>query len=117
MKKYKRPEALPNAQNNWRGLDGKTPRTVMVEPERSLPAKYLQITLTLDSLTGTTTASVQVQAWSKRKMLYESKFIRLKPHQRRRIHIPVATHGTTPIHKLVITTHKDILLLVSIRAK
>jgi hypothetical protein len=117
MKKYKRPEVLLNAQNNWRGLDKNKSATVIVEPERSLPNKYLQVTFTLDSLTMPGTVSIKVTAWSKYKMLYESKFIRLKPMQRRRLHIPVSTHGLTPIYKLVITTHKDIILLVSIRAK
>lgn len=117
MKKYKAPAMLPNAQNNWRNVDEKTPAKIIIEPERSLPAKYLQVTFTLDALTLPGTVSIRVTAWSRHKMLYESKFIRLRPNQRRRIHIPVATHGITPIHKLIISTHKDIILLVSIRAK
>jgi hypothetical protein len=117
MQKYKAPKTLPNAQNNWRNVDEKKPATIIIEPERSLPAKYLQVTLTLDSINLPGTVSIQVAAWSRHRMLYQSKFIRLKPMQRRRVYIPVATHGITPIHKPVITAHKDILLQVSIRAK
>lgn len=111
------PQELSDAQNNWCAVGRSGPIKIMVAPEYSCPKKYLQVTLTLAALKGTKTISVKLTVFLGDGELYQSKFMRLKPFERRRVHIPVRGREQTPIEAVHVMTHKKGLLLVSIRAK
>lgn len=117
MEKHPYPKELPHAQNTWCALDRSGPIQVAVDPELQQPQKYLQVTLTLAALKGTKTLSVKLTAFLGDGELYQSKFMRLKPFSRRRVHIPVKDKKQIPIGAVHIITHKRGLLLVSLRAK
>jgi len=96
---------------------GVKPVSIKVERKHQYPRDFLEITVILDVKLVYGTISAKVKAFSKRKEIYESKFIRLKHKYKRKIIIRVKKDTRKPIDKIQITTHRPAILSIHIRAK
>lgn len=97
--------------------NGVKPLSIKVERKHQYPKEFLEITLILDVKLVYGSISAKVKAFSKRKEIYESKFIRLKHKYKRKIIIRVKKDTRKPIDKIQITTHRPAILSIHIRAK